>query len=128
MEFHQIKTRVVQQCVLAFQAGHHNQLFHGRIVPNVAPSLRVGSAPFLGGHPKQRFVQNVCLVGIHKSDLRASELGRDQMFFDGVRMNPVLHFCQRAADAPLNPAGKRLLLFETLEFLDQVQLGGKRLL
>ena len=40
----------------------------------------------------------------------------------GRRQHPVLHFCQRAADAPLNPAGERLLFLEALEFLDQVQL------
>ena len=32
-----------QQCVLAFQAGHDNQLLHGCVVSNIALSVRVGA-------------------------------------------------------------------------------------
>ena len=109
------------QRVLTLKAGQHNELFQGRAVSDVPLRARVGALPLGGRHAEQRFVEHVGLARINEAGIFARQLGRDQVRFHRVRVNPVLHFGQRPPDVPFNPfLGLRLL--EPLEFGDQVEL------
>lgn len=109
-----------QDRVQAFQIGENHQLLQGGLVAKVAVGARVVLAPFLRGHAKQGHVEQVGLGGVDETFLLAADLGRDQVFLDGVGMDEVIYLGEGALEVLGQLEAVVFLIFEALELFDEV--------
>jgi len=79
----------------------------------------MGIPPLLGRHAEQGHVQDISLVGIDQGNLPSGQFRRDQILFDGIRMNAIIDLGKVALDIPAKLF--HFLGLEPLKLFDQVK-------
>ena len=59
----------------------------------------MGITPLLSGHAEQRHIQDIGFVGIDQRNLPRRQLWRNQIFLDGIGMNPIIDLGKVALDS-----------------------------
>ena len=95
-------------------------MLDGGVVAHVAFELGIGFAPLLRRLAEQSHVQQVGLGGVGDGGLGGRDLGRDEVGFDGIGVDAVIELGKGAVEVPGQREAAVFVLFETAEFLDQV--------
>lgn len=111
-------TLIDEHRIQVFQIGQTHKLRDVGVVPNIAFEVRVGFAPFLCGHAKQRHVQNICFIGIDQRNLSGGQCLWDEIFLDSIGMYPVIDLGEISLDIPAKLF--HLLGLEPFKLLDQI--------
>jgi len=92
------------------------------VVADIALGVGMGVAPLRGGLAKEGDVEQVGFAGVNGSRLRLGDGGRDEGFFDGVGVDAVIDLRESALKVPAELEAVVFVVFEALEFLDEVEL------
>ena len=92
------------------------------MVPNVALGIGVGITPLPCRLAKQGDVEDIGLAGIDCRRLRIGHGRRDQRIPDGVSVDAIVDLGKSAPEIPIELETAVFVVFEALEFLDQVKL------
>ena len=76
----------------------------------------MGIPPLLGRHAEQSHVQDISLVGIDQGYLTSRQFRRNQILFDGIRMNTIIDLGKVAFD--ISAKLFHLLGLESFKLLD----------
>ena len=108
--------------VKAFKIGQDNELLQRSVVANVAFSVGMLVAPLFGGLAEEGDVEQVGFVGIDETGLGFGDRGRNERFFYGIGVDAVVDLCQRPLEVPIQLETFVLVVLESLEFFDKVEL------
>lgn len=116
------KSHVDEFGVHAFDVGKDEKLLDAGVFTHVALQGGICVAPLAGGQAKERHIQQVGLGGIGHSRLRRSNFRRDEVCFDGIRVDAVVQLREGAVEVPSERETSVFVILEALEFLDEVYL------
>jgi len=108
--------------VEAFEIGKHDQLLQWRVIADVALGVRVSVAPLLRGLSEEGDVEQVGLVRVDEGGLLLAHGDRNERLLDGIGVDAVVDLGEGALEAPPELEAVVFVIFETLEFFDEVEL------
>lgn len=108
--------------VHVFEVGENKKLFEAGVVAHIAVLAEIGVPPFAGGLAEEGDIEEVGLFGVCESGLFCGNFLRDEMRLDRVGVDAVVDLGQHAVEVPGKGKAAIFVLFETLEFLDEVKL------
>ena len=92
------------------------------VIPYVALGVGVSVAPLLGGLAEKGDVQQIRLLGVNEGGLCLGDRGRDEGIADGVGVDAIVDLGQGALKVPIELQAVVFVVFEPLEFFDEVEL------
>ena len=92
------------------------------MVADVTLGVRVSVAPLLRGLAEEGDVEQVGLVRVDEGGLLLVHGDRDQRLLDGIGVDAVIDLGEGALEVPPELEAVIFVIFETLEFDDQVEL------
>lgn len=105
-----------------FEIGEDEKLLKAGVVAHIAVLARIAFAPFAGSLTKEGHIEKVGLFRVGEDSLFRSDFLRDEVGLDRVSVDAVVDLGERAVEIPGKRKTPIFILFETLEFLDQVEL------
>ena len=82
----------------------------------------MGVAPLFCGLAEEGDIEQVGFVGIDETGLCLGDRGRNERFFYGIGVDAVVDLCQRPLEVPIQLEAVVLVVFESLELFDEVEL------
>ena len=116
------QAHVDQLGVQGLDVGEDEQLLDGGVVAHVAIKFGVRITPLAGGLAEESDVEQVGFGGVGDGGLGGGDLGRDEVLFDRVGVDAVVELGEGAIEVPRQGEAAAFVFFETLEFLDEVNL------
>jgi hypothetical protein len=108
--------------VHAFQVGQHEKLFNRGVVAHVAVERGVLIPPLFGSPAEEGDIQEVCLTCVRDCSLGGGDFRRNEVLFDGIGVDAVVELREGAVKIPGQRETAAFVVFEALEFLDEVKL------
>ena len=107
-----------------FKIGQNYQLFGSGVVTHIACFVRIACCPFFGGEPEKCHIEQIGFCGIDEAFGILGDSARDQIVFDGVGMDVIIHFGDRTFDIPAYVLFLYFVFFEALKLFDQEEFEG----
>lgn len=105
-----------------FEIGEDDELFQRGVIADVALGIGMGIAPLLRVLAEEGDVEQVGLVRVDEGGLFLAYGDRDQRRLDGIGVDAVIDLGEGALEASPELEAVVFVIFETLEFDDQVEL------
>ena len=104
-----------------FKVDQDEQLLDRSVITHVALEFWMLSAPLLGGHSEQRYIQNIGFVSIDKALLFFRQFRWNEVCFDSISMNTVIRFGKNAIYTPVQRKTVVFIIFQTLVIFDDIE-------